>query len=322
MSCVPRRLALIGTSVVAFAIVPDARAQSQGQADQLFQQGRELLEQGRFAEACEKLRRSEELAPAVGTLLNLGYCLEQIDKMRSAMEAYSEAEILARKAGDTKRAAFAKERLAVIEPKQMKLIVRVVPPEAPGLVVTRNGARVPKTDWGQPIPVDAEDFAIEASAPEHASWKGVVTARGDGAVITVYVPPLAPGSPAAADGKPPTPTVAFGTRRLGALAIGGLAIASLGAGVGMALAAKGHYDDSQRHCDASGCDEDGLAEQRSAVRQGNVATVLVAIGLVTAGASAYLWIAGGEEKPAKASASRPRWRLGVQPLGAAFGARF
>ena len=71
--------------------------------DTLFAEGRELLEKGKYPEAGAKLSRSEELAPAVGTLLNLAYCYEQLGKLRSAMEAYLEAERLANVAGEAKR---------------------------------------------------------------------------------------------------------------------------------------------------------------------------------------------------------------------------
>src|SRR4029079_9496908 len=101
------------TSLLAaaiFASVGHASAQApsgQTQADPLFTEGRDLLEKGRFAEACPKFHRSQELAPAVGTLLSLGYCWEQLGRLRSAMDAYSEAEALAGGAGDAKRSAFA-----------------------------------------------------------------------------------------------------------------------------------------------------------------------------------------------------------------------
>ena len=98
----------------------------QQQADTLFAEGRELLEKGKFPEACAKLARSAELSAAVGTLTNLGYCNEQIGKLRSAMNAYAEAETLATAVGDTKRAAFARERLAAVEPKAPKLVLRLV----------------------------------------------------------------------------------------------------------------------------------------------------------------------------------------------------
>jgi Flp pilus assembly protein TadD len=121
---------------------PRGRAQTadpaQPQADALFAEGRDLLEKGRFSEACARLARSEELSPAVGTLLNLGYCYEQVGQLRSAMDAYSEADVLATAAGETKRAAFAKERFAAVEPRAPKLDVRVTAPEPPGLEIARN----------------------------------------------------------------------------------------------------------------------------------------------------------------------------------------
>jgi len=57
------------------------RAQSPGDpinvlADALFRQGRELLEQERFAEACVKLAESQRLDPKLATLMYLADCHE------------------------------------------------------------------------------------------------------------------------------------------------------------------------------------------------------------------------------------------------------
>src|SRR5687767_13153220 len=84
-----KRAALAFILAAAGVVVLEGRASaqassSQSQAEPLFNEGRELLEKGRFAEACPKLARSQALAPAVGTLLNLGYCWEQLGKLRSA----------------------------------------------------------------------------------------------------------------------------------------------------------------------------------------------------------------------------------------------
>src|SRR5207244_2860760 len=106
--------AMLAPARTAFA-QPAGSGGSQPQADTLFAEGRDLLEKGKFPEACAKLARSEELSPAVGTLLNLAYCYEQVGKLRSAMDAYAEAEILATTLGEGKRAAFAKERFAAVE---------------------------------------------------------------------------------------------------------------------------------------------------------------------------------------------------------------
>jgi tetratricopeptide (TPR) repeat protein len=278
-------------------------ATSQPQADALFAEGRDLLEKGRFPEACAKLARSEELSPAVGTLLNLGYCYEQVGKLRSAMDAYAEAETLATAAGEAKRASFAKERFAAVEPRTPRLIVRVVPPEAPGLEVKRNGT--------------TQDYVVTATAPRHVPWRGAIIVRGEGAVVTLIVPPLDYAAAAAAPAAAPEPSP-LTHRRLAALGLGALGALAIGGGIGVGLAAKSRHDDAGPHCDATGCDETGVQIQHGAAVQGNVATALVGFGLLSAAAGVYLWIVGApEESPASRAV-----RVGVSPLGPAVGGRF
>jgi tetratricopeptide (TPR) repeat protein len=293
-----------------------AAASSQPQADALFAEGRDLLEKGKYPEACAKLARSEELAPAVGTLLNLAYCYEQLGKLRSAMDAYGEAERLANVAGEPKRAAFARERYAAVEPRAPKLVVRVVPPEAPGLEVKRNGTPLAKSDLDRPIAVDPQDYLISASAPGYVGWKGAIIVRGEAAVVTVVVPPLEAAittAPAVA-----APTSPIGIRRIAALGFGAVSAVAIGAGIGAGLGAKSRYDDARSHCDATGCDETGASIQRGAVGQGNLATALIALGVLAGAGGIYLWIIGApDEKPAQ----RPVM-VDPSPLRSVLGGRF
>lgn len=306
----------------AAAVLAPARANAQAapsQADVLFAEGRDLLEKGRYAEACPKLAKSQELAPAVGTLLNLAYCWEQAGKLRSAMYAYARAESVAGAAGETKRAAFAKERYAAVEPRAMKLILRIAPPEAPGLEVKRNGVVQTKTDLDRPMPVDPEDYVVTASAPGYAPWRGALIVTGEGGVVTMIVPPLAEVT------KPSSAAVgSMGTRRLAALGLGAVSAIAIGAGVGLAFSAKSRYDDAAAHCDASSCDEVGNGIQRGAVTQGNIATALIGLGLLSGGAGAYLWIVGGPEGDSAAPppAKKVSLRLEMRPLGAGVGGVF
>lgn len=288
---------------------------SQSQADALFAEGRDLLERGRFPEACTKLARSEELSPAVGTLLNLGYCYEQLGKLRSAMDAYAEAETLATAAGEAKRAAFAKERRSAVEPRAPKLVVRVASPVPPGFEIKRNAVTLAKTELDRPIAVDPQDYVVTASAPGHVTWKAALMVRGEGALLTVVVPAL---DAAAAPAPAPVQTSSIGVRRVAALGLGVVSAVAIGAGIGVGLAAKSRHDDASSHCDASGCDETGASIQHGAVVQGNVATGIAVFGALCGAAGIYLWIVGEPEskKPARSV------RLDVSPVGAALGGRF
>ena len=113
-----------------------------------------------------------------------------LNEFRSAMDAYAEAEMLAKQAKDEKREKFARERFAAVEPKSLKLVVRVADAASTGIEVKRNNVVVPPAQWGIPVAVDPEDFVITASAPGRAPWRGAVIGRGEGAIITIVVPTL------------------------------------------------------------------------------------------------------------------------------------
>ena len=304
--------------LVSLPITRAAYAQSgtlQQQADALFVEGRELLEKGKFPEACAKLARSAELSPAVGTLTNVGYCNEQLGKFRSAMNAYAEAEALATAVGDQKRAAFAKERFAAVEPRAPKLVLRLTPPEARDLTLKRNGLAMPKTDLDHPVAVDPQDYGLEVVAPGFVTWKSTVVVRGDGAVVTVVVPPLEREAAQIAAARAET----FTLRRVAAVGLGALSMFAIGGGVAVGLAAKSRYDDASSHCDKAGCDATGASIQSGAAAQGNVATALIALGILSGGGAVYLWITGAPERqvaPARAV------RLDVSPRGATLGGTF
>lgn len=272
------------------ATAGDARADTQQQADALFNEGRELLERGRWAEACAKLRESEQLAPAIGTLLNLGYCWEQLGRMRSAMEAYGEAEVLAASAADAKRTAVAKERYAAAEKRAPRLVVRVAPQPMTDIEITRNGVTMAKTDFDRPMPVDPEDYVIVASAPSYQPWRGVVVVRGDGATVTLVVPALAPAG-ATTSAAPVAHASPWTPKRYLSLGLMGAGLALIGSSIGAGLSAKSRFDDSASHCNY-GCDPIGVEIQSNAAAQANIATLLFALGLGAIGGGIYFWIAG------------------------------
>src|SRR5258708_16936901 len=83
-------------------------------AEQLFRDGRTLLEAGKTDEACEKFAASQRLAAAIGTQLNLAVCRERQGRTATAWSIYVDVEAAAQRAGDVPRARFAHDHGAAL----------------------------------------------------------------------------------------------------------------------------------------------------------------------------------------------------------------
>jgi len=175
-------------------------------AQVLFDDGKRLMSQERWSEACPKLQESQRLAPAIGTEYNLADCLEHQGKLASSWAAFLEVVDLTHKRGETQREQAAKGRAAALAPRLGKLTIQV-PARAPGLEVLRDGEALPPEVWGVAVPVDAGDHRVEARAPGRVAWSSTVR-TADGATATTNVPDLVPApaqAPATPDPSTPAP---------------------------------------------------------------------------------------------------------------------
>src|SRR5580700_4693533 len=153
----PRPAALLAVALSALApgraLAEDASSQAAAQA--LFDQARQLMADGKYAEACPKLVESQHLDPGAGTLLNLGHCYEKNGQTASAWVTFKDAAA----AADLKHRADwsqrARERAQALYSVISKLTIDV-PPEArvSGLQIRRDGVEVGSAVWGTPIPTD------------------------------------------------------------------------------------------------------------------------------------------------------------------------
>src|SRR5215218_5450162 len=100
-----RRLAAL--LLVALVLCPASAhadpAVEKAAAEALFQQGKALVAERRFAEACPKFAESLRLDPGVGTLLYLADCQEKAGKTASAWARFLEAAAAAKAAGQADR---------------------------------------------------------------------------------------------------------------------------------------------------------------------------------------------------------------------------
>jgi hypothetical protein len=302
-------------SVCARPPEPVARAEA------LFQAGRQLMREGRYAEACPRLAESQRLDPAPGTQLNLADCWEHAGLTASAKREFEEVAKTAETTGEIARATIARGRAKQLENKLTKLTLSVPPPaRVPGLVLLRNSAVIAEADWGQPQPVDPGIFVIEARAPGRRSYRRQFSLTGDASTHVLSIPVLIPSTEAAAHPS---------TRRADWLQGSGIGLLGLGA-VGITLgtvfgarAVNLYHRSRDEGCDAQNlCPAGALQTRESAVHSGNTSTVSFIVGgvLLAGGAGLYVW--GSRER--RAAYSRVNARISPLPGGAfaTVGSRF
>ena len=124
-------------------------------ADQLFQEGRKLLDAGNAAAACPKFEESQRLDPGLGTLLNLADCYERTGRLASALSAFRSSEEQARRLGEKRRETAAADRARALEGRVPRVTITLAAGERPtGFEVRRNGAVVTALDYGPDVCVE------------------------------------------------------------------------------------------------------------------------------------------------------------------------
>jgi hypothetical protein len=274
-------------------------------AEALFERGKQLVEQGRTAEACEAFAESQRLDPAGGTLLRLALCHEAQGKLASAWLEYLEVERISKEgAGEPaklqERVRIAHEHLASIEPRVPKLVI-VVPPQArlEGLRVTANGLPRDAGTWGVALPVDPGDVTIAASAPSHQPFRETVHVS-EGQQQNVELPLLAPatatpdaGAPAPAHASPTLPPAHASALRPTGIAVGAAGVVALGVGTYFGLHAIAKWNDANAICPGSSCpDPRGVSLAHEAHDSALAADVTLAAGAVAVVAGVILYVLG------------------------------
>jgi hypothetical protein len=174
-------------------------------AEQLFVEGRALMQRAQYEAACPKLQASFDLDPASGTQINLARCYEELGRLATAWRHYREASDRAVRDGNTARAQVARKLAAELEPRLPRLVITVRAAEVPELVVRRDGVSVPAALLGTPVYVDPGAHEVTATAPGRAPFSATFTAV-EATTSTVEVPVLAPAAPAVSGAPvPPAP---------------------------------------------------------------------------------------------------------------------
>ena len=116
-----RRLALVASLGAVASWSAPALAADPASAQALFNQGRKLMLEEKWAEACPKLQESQRLNPAGGTLLHLALCREREGRIATAWAIYVDALSQAKRDGRKDRSKIAQERIDALAPKLPRL---------------------------------------------------------------------------------------------------------------------------------------------------------------------------------------------------------
>jgi hypothetical protein len=275
-------------------------------AESLFQEGKVLLKNRSYPEACAKFAESQRLDPGSGTLFALATCHELEGKTATAWGEYSETVALATRAGRADRVEAARAKVASLQNILPTVTLRLPAHfgDLPGSTVSLNGKLLGKAAWSTKIPIDPGALNVDVFASGKERWQQTYTVT-NGSKLDVVVPDLRDAqAPKVAVPTPPLVTepsivepalapkdgetdikkpLGYGGIVLGGLSVGAGAV--LG---GLAISASNEVRDA---CPNGRCLAQGDVDRNA--RAGTFAdasTVLIPVGLLLAGVGIALVI--------------------------------
>jgi hypothetical protein len=211
-------------------------------AEALFDEGKRLFLEKKYAEACPRFEGSQRIDPGIGTLLFLADCYEKEGRVASAWATFREASYAAKAGGQLDREKVASDRAHLLEPHLYRLTINVEAP-APGLKVTRNDTEVKSETWSAALPVDPGPYTMSATAPGKKPWSMKIEIPSSAGTQAITVPPLDddPNARKLAEaqpgGAPLAPVVVPGRSQrvagvlIGSVGVVGLAVAGVLGGI-------------------------------------------------------------------------------------------
>ena len=261
-----------------------AHADDPTKARALFADGRTLIETADkldaaaaapvIAAACDKFAASLQLDPQLGTKLNLADCRTRQGKLADAYALFEDAVEEAERRHD--REAFAKQQLAALRAKVVRVTIHIANPELGGLAIRVDDRELARKEWTLALTVPPGQVVVEASAPNHVPIHLEQTGAA-GADLAIDVPALVAISGAVT--APVADEQTRGPSKLPYIVMGsgaGLLLASIVIG----LHAKSRYTTAR---------DAGLPVQ-SAQHEGNIGTAVAIAGAAAATVGVVLYL--------------------------------
>lgn len=327
------------TVAITGAPVHEARAQGAAPASQsdktaaeaLFGEGKRLMNEGKFAEACPKLAESNRLDPGAGTLTALALCHKGEGRTATAWSEFKEVVSLARKDGRKDREEVATNNANELEPKLSRLKIQLDPAaDQQNLTVKIDDTVVAKAAFGSALPVDPGARKITATAPLKKPFETLVNigAERDEKSVQIHALEDDPEAIAQAErekqeaeararGEGPGQRKGNPTLRTVGYGLAGLGIVGVGVGAVFGIQALGKNGDAKDVCPETQCaNSDGVQASKDAKSAATISNIAVGAGILALAGGVVLVLVSGPGKsstgyvtPTKPTTKTASWHL-------------
>ena len=292
-----RSLAFFAMLASAFAgRTAAAQSRDASAADALFQSARDAMARGDGATACLRFAESYRLDPAPGTLLNVAQCEEKQGKLATAYADLN--QVLEHLPNGDFRIPYVRAQLATLKARVPTFTLDLG--AAHGARVLRNDVELHEASFGVPLPVDPGRHVFLVKAAGHRdSLQEVMIQEGQRFSLALSVGPpvsdesgvpatrVVPEASQSASSPPPGEGRGPRTVAVGAFALGGIGLVTGAVTAWMFASSASTY---RSHCDASGCDEEGMSAASRGRTLNVVSPVAFGVGGLGVGLGTYLWL--------------------------------
>jgi hypothetical protein len=289
-------------------------------AASLFAEGRKLMGDGNYAEACPKLAESESQSPTAVTAMTLATCYEKAGKLATAWSSYKSAADVATDEHKPKPAAVAGRMAEKLESRLSHLTIQVA---GDGVEVRLDDQRVQPSALNTPVPRDGGGYDIAVTAAGKKPWRTHVELAQSGQDLSVNVPPLQPLEEEVAA---PVVSTASGpdsgsgqTQRIAGVAAAAIGVAGLAVGAVAGVEANSTYHQALTACGGvtvCPAGSRGLSLRESAGTWATASTVAFIAGGAALAGGLVLWLTAPRGKANAGPA------MGIAPFAGGTGLSF
>ncbi len=153
------------------------------QAEALFNQGKDLINQKKYHEACERFSASYKLDENNNTMLALAACHDLEGKTATAWGEYL---LVVNKSRGTPAADYADGKAKELYPRLLKIKIEanVIPPD---IAIKVDGNSIPKESLNAELPLDPGDHDLEAKATGKHDWTKHIKLRAEDSPLKVVL---------------------------------------------------------------------------------------------------------------------------------------